>query len=62
MLGASDRQLVRRVEVDDLRDGVKRWAVLPQHVLAIFTLGELHVHETLAAPVCDKNKETGRRE
>lgn len=50
VLGPSDRQFVRGVEVDDFWDGVKGRAVLSQHVLAVFTLGELHVHETLAAP------------
>lgn len=51
MLGASDREFVCGVKVDELWDGVKGRAVLSQHVLAIFTLGELHVHETLTAPV-----------
>lgn len=49
MLGAADRQLVRGVKVDQLRDGVERRAVLTQHELAVFALGELHVHEALAA-------------
>lgn len=51
MLGASDRELVIGVEVDDFWDGVKGRAVLSQHVLAVFITGDLHVHETLAAPV-----------
>ena len=51
MLGTSDGEFVRGVEVDDFWDGVKVRAVLSQHVLAVFILGELHVHETLAAPV-----------
>lgn len=51
MLGASDRELVRGVKVDSLWNGVKRRAVLSQHVLPVFTPGELHVHETLTAPV-----------
>lgn len=50
VLSPSDREFVCGVEVDDFWDGVKRWAVLSQHVFAVFTLGELHVHETLAAP------------
>ncbi len=50
VLGTSDREFVRGVEVDDFWDGVKGRAVLSQHVLAVFALGELHVHETLAAP------------
>lgn len=55
MLGTSDREFVCGVEVDDLWDGVKRRAVLSQHILAIFILCELHVHETLTAPVQTKN-------
>lgn len=43
--------------MDDFWDGVKGRAILAQDVLAIFTLGELHVHETLAAPVRKKKKE-----
>lgn len=54
VLGTSDWEFVCGVEVDDFWDGVKRSAVLSQHVLAIFALGELHVHETLAAPVRNK--------
>lgn len=42
--------------MDDFWDGVKGRAILAQDVLAIFTLGELHVHETLAAPVRKKKK------
>ena len=54
MLGTSDWEFVCGVEVDDLWDGVKGRAVLSQHILAIFILCELHVHETLAAPVGKK--------
>lgn len=66
MLGASDRKFVCGVEVDDFWDGVKGRAVLSQHVLAVFILGELHVHETLAAPVrkkkgvCEKRRRQKR--
>lgn len=65
MLGASDREFVCGVEVDDFWDGVKGGAVLSQHVLAVFILRELHVHETLAAPVRWKQEEqieNGRRQ
>lgn len=64
MLGTSDREFVCGVKVDDLWDGVKGRAVLSQHVLAVFILCELHVHETLAAPVGGKKKELrwGRRQ
>ncbi len=57
VLGTSDREFVRGIEVDDLWDGFKGRAVLSQHVLAIFTLAELHVHETLAAPGREKQEE-----
>lgn len=50
VLGASDREFMCGVKVDDLWDGVKRGAVLSQDVLSVFTLSEFHVHETLAAP------------
>lgn len=61
VLGASDREFVCCVEVDDFRYGVEGRAVLSQHVLAVFALGELHVHETLAAPERKrKEKKTGR--
>lgn len=56
MLGTSDGEFVRGVEVDDFWDGVKVRAVLSQHVLAVFIPGEFHVHETLAAPVGRKEK------
>lgn len=59
MLGASDREFVCCVEVDDFRDGVEGRAVLSQHVLAVFALGELHVHETLAAPERKRKKQEG---
>lgn len=59
MLGTSDWEFVCGVEVDDLWDGVKGRAVLSQHILAIFILCELHVHETLAAPVGEKNNFDG---
>lgn len=62
VLGASDREFVCCVEVDDFRDGVEGRAVLSQHVLAVFALGELHVHETLAAPERKrKNRKGGLR-
>lgn len=62
MLGASDREFLCCVEVDDFRDGVEGRAVLSQHVLAVFALGELHVHETLAAPERKrKNRKGGLR-
>lgn len=51
VLSTSDWEFVRGVKVDDLWDGVKGWAVLSQNILTIFTPSELHVHETLAAPV-----------
>lgn len=50
MLGATDGELVRGVEVHQFGDGVERRAVVSQHVLAVFALRELDVHETLAAP------------
>lgn len=50
VLGSSDGQLVRGVVMDDLGDGAEGRAVLPQHVTAVCGLGELHVHEALAAP------------
>lgn len=50
VLGTSNREFVCGVEVDDFWDGVKGRAVLSQHVLSVFALSELHVHETLAAP------------
>lgn len=50
MLSTSDGEFVCGVEVYHLWDGVEGGAVLTQHVLAIFTLRELHMHETLAAP------------
>lgn len=55
VFGTPDGKFVCGVEVDDLWDGVKRRAVLSKHVLAVFTLAELHVHETLAAPVRKKD-------
>lgn len=61
VLGTSDREFVRGVEVDDFWDGVKGRAVLSQDVLAVFTPGELHVHKTLAAPV-RKNRKNGLRQ
>lgn len=61
MLGPSDREFVCGVKVDDLRDGVERRAVLSQHVLSIFALGELHVHEALAASVRKKGDKRGER-
>jgi len=57
MLGASDREFVCGVEVDDFWDGVKGRAVLAQHVLAVFIPGEPDVHETLAAPVGRRREE-----
>lgn len=54
VLGTSDREFVCGVEVYHLWDGVKWRAVLSQHVLAVFTLGELHVHETLTASMGTK--------
>lgn len=50
VLGSSDRQLVCGVVVDDLRDGGERRAVLAEHVSAVCSLSELHVHEAFAAP------------
>lgn len=50
MLGASDRQLVSGVVVDDLGDGGEGRAVLPEHVTPVCGMGELHVHEAFAAP------------
>lgn len=50
VLGSSDRQLVRGVVVDDLRDGGEGGAVLAQHEAAVSRLAELHVHEALTAP------------
>lgn len=58
MLSTSDGEFVCGVEVYHLWDGVKGGAVLSQHILAVFTLSELHVHETLAAP--GKKGETRR--
>lgn len=57
VLGSAYRKFVCGVKMDDLWDGVERRAVLSQHVLAIFTLGELHVHEALAAPVGTKREQ-----
>lgn len=57
MLCTTDWEFVCGVEVNDFWDRVKGRAVLSQYVLAIFTLGELHVHETLAAPVRKKQEE-----
>lgn len=50
VLGSSDGQLVCGVVMDDLGNGGEGGAVLPQHVTAIYRLGELHVHEALTAP------------
>lgn len=50
VLGTSHWEFVCGVEVYHLWDGVKGRAVLSQHILAVFTLSELHVHEALAAP------------
>lgn len=52
MFCTSDREFMRGVEMDDLWDGVKGRAVLSQHVLPVFALSQLHVHEALAAPGC----------
>lgn len=46
------------VEMDDLWDGVKGRAVLSQHVLPVFTLSQLHVHEALAAPARENTRGT----
>ena len=46
----SDREFMCGVEMDDLWDGVKGRAVLSQHVLPVFALSQLHVHEALVAP------------
>lgn len=54
MLSTSDREFMCGVEVYHLWDGVKGGAVLSQDILAVFTLGELHVHETLTASVKTK--------
>lgn len=65
MLCTADWEFVCGVKVDDFWDRVKGWAVLSQYILAIFTLGEPHVHETLAAPVRTKHEEwieKGRRQ
>lgn len=62
VLSTSDWQFVRGVEVDDLWDGVKGRTVLAQDVLAVFAVGELHVHETLTAPVMDKSENEIRKE
>lgn len=59
MLGSSDRQLVRRVIVDDFRDGGEGGAVLAEHEAAVSRLAELHVHEALAAP--DTKRRRGRQ-
>lgn len=58
VLGAPDGEFVCGVEVDDLWDGVKRGAVLSQDVLPVLQMGELHMHEALAAPAGEAN---GRR-
>lgn len=59
VLGAPDGEFVCGVEVDDLWDGVKRRAVLSQDVLPVLQMGELHMHEALAAPVGEANRRTG---
>lgn len=59
MFGPTDREFMGGVEMDDLRDGVKRGAVLSQHVLPVFALSQLHVHEALAAPVRGETQERG---
>lgn len=56
MFSSFDGKLVCGVIVDNFRDGLERRAVLTQNVAAVFTLGELHVHETLTAPKTEKNK------
>lgn len=58
VLSSSYGKSVCGVEVNQFWYGVKRRAVLSQHVLAIFALSELHVHEPLAAP--DGGRTTGR--
>lgn len=55
VLGSFDRQLAAGVEVDDLRHAVEQTAVLAQDVLVVFGSWQLHVHETLAAPIGTKN-------
>lgn len=50
VLSALDRQLLSRVVMDDLWDAVKGGAVLAQNILVLLGPGELHVHESLAAP------------
>lgn len=57
MLGTSDGEFVCGVEVYNLWYGVKGRAVLSQHILTVFTLGELHVHEALTASVKYKTKQ-----
>lgn len=57
MLCSTDGEFMCGVEMDDLWDSLKGRAVLSQHVLAVFTLGELHVHKSLAAPVRNKEEE-----
>lgn len=56
MFCTSDREFMCGVEMDDLWDGVKGRAVLSQHVLPVFTLGQLHVHEALAAPARENTR------
>lgn len=43
MLCPLNGQFVAGIVVDDLRDVVKRWAVLAQDELLVFCLQELHV-------------------
>ena len=56
VLSTTDLEFVCGIEVDDFRDRVKGRTVLSKHVLAVFTLSELHVHEPLAAPGGRKRK------
>lgn len=62
VLRTTDLEFVCGIEVDDFRDRVKGRTVLSKHVLAVFTLGELHVHETLAAPGGIKRKSGLRKQ
>lgn len=54
VLSTSDREFVIGVVVYHLWYGIKGRAVLPQHILTVFTPGELHVHETLTTSVNEK--------
>lgn len=59
VFSASDWQLVCSVVVDDFRDRGEGGAVLPKHIAAISSPGELHMHEAFAASERERDKDTG---